>query len=257
MPGSPYLSLIVPAYNEAHIIASTVTAIQSHLDGNGFSYELLVSADGNDGTREAAGEIARRDPRVSVLGSVERGGKGRGIKLAVEKSRGQIIGFVDADYKTPIEEMDNLLPWFDRGNDIVIGSRNLAASKIENPQPFYRRLGSRVFHVAMHVLVGLWHIKDTQCGFKFFRGPVAHDLFGRLRVNGYMFDVDVLYMAHRSGYRVKEIPVRWRDDGDSRLALVSGNWQNMLDLFRIRFTKVPPPLAQLADSDRPAGRKAA
>ena len=219
----------------------TLGAIRSYLDRRGFAYELVVSADGDDGTREAAAALARGDPRVRVVGSAERGGKGRGIRLGVARARGRVIGFCDADYKTPIEEMDKLLPWVEDGWDVVIGSRCVPESKVEVPQALYRQLGSRAFALGMHLVIGLWGIHDTQCGFKFYRGPVARDLFGRLRVDGYMFDVDLLYLARRAGYRLKEVGVRWRDDGDSRLALVSGNWRNMLDLFRIRFGRVPPP----------------
>jgi dolichyl-phosphate beta-glucosyltransferase len=141
---------------------------------------------------------------------------------------------VDADYKTPIEDLDLLLPWFDRGYDVVIGSRALGDSRIEVAQPRYRQLGSAAFGLAMHAIVGLPDIHDTQCGFKFFRREIARDLFRRQKVDGYMFDVEVLYLAERAGYRIKEVGIRWRDDGDSRLQLVSGNWRNMKDLFRIR-----------------------
>jgi dolichyl-phosphate beta-glucosyltransferase len=174
------------------------------------------------------------------LGSVKRSGKGRGIRLGVQRAVGQIIGFADADCKTPIEELDKLLPWFGEGYDIVVGSRAMVESRIENPQPLYRQLGSRAFGLAMHAILGLWHIHDTQCGFKFLRAHVARDLFSRQRIDGYMFDVEILHLAERSGYHVKEVGVRWRDDGDSRLQLVAGNWRNMIDLLRIRFGKAKP-----------------
>jgi hypothetical protein len=91
----------------------------------------------------------------------------------------------------------------------------------------------------MHLVIGLWAIRDTQCGFKFFRAEVAKDLFARQRIDGYMFDVEILHLAARSGYRLKEVGVRWRDDGDSRLDLIAGNWQNARDILRIRFTSYP------------------
>jgi dolichyl-phosphate beta-glucosyltransferase len=241
MPTSPYLSLIVPAYNEVERIASTLASMQAYLDRVGTAYEIIVAADGNDGTRERVAELAARDRRLSVLGSAERGGKGRGIRQGMARARGQIIGFADADYKTPIEELDKVLPWFACGYDLVIGSRTMADSRIEVPQPLYRRLGSRAFALAMHLIIGMWNIRDTQCGFKFFRRSVALDLFRRQRIDGYMFDVEILYLARRAGYRIKEVGVRWHDDGDSRLQLVSGNWRNMLDIFRIRLGKYPPP----------------
>src|SRR5262249_10823595 len=152
--------------------------------------------------------------------SPERCGKGKGIRQGVARARGQIIGFADADYKTPIEELAKILPWFERGYDVVIGSRGVADAAIGGPQPLYRRLGSQAFAVAMHLVIGLWQIHDTQCGFKFFRGSVARDLFARQRIDGYMFDVEILYLAQKLGFRIKEVGVRWRDDGDSRLQLV-------------------------------------
>jgi glycosyltransferase involved in cell wall biosynthesis len=237
MAAAPYLSLIVPAYNEAKSILRTLKAVQAYLDRQRYSYEIIVSADGADGTREQVEQMAARDARLAVIGSVERGGKGRGIRNAVRLACGEIIGFADADYKTPIEELAKLLPWLDQGYEVVIGSRNTAGARIDVPQPLYRQLGSRAFGLAMHLLIGLWGIHDTQCGFKFFHGNVARDLFSRQRIDGYMFDVEVLHLAVRSGYRIKEVGVCWRDDGDSRLDLVAGNWRNFLDLLRIRFGK--------------------
>jgi dolichyl-phosphate beta-glucosyltransferase len=149
---------------------------------------------------------------------------------------------MDADYKTPIEDLPRLLVWLDRGYDVVIGSRAGPEARVEVPQPVYRRVGSRVFGLAMHLTVGLWDIVDTQCGFKCFTGAAARDLFARQRIDGYMFDVEVLYLAKRSGYRIKQVGVRWRDDADSRLDLVAGNWTNALDLLRIRFGRHPTPV---------------
>jgi dolichyl-phosphate beta-glucosyltransferase len=234
MPGSPFLSVIIPAYNEIHSIGATLQATRSYLDRQGYSYEIIVCADGTDGTREVVAAKARRDARLSVLGSPERGGKGKGIRQGVARAGGDIIGFIDADYKTPVEDLDRILPWFKDGYDVVIGSRARAESRIEVRAPLHRRLGSKVFAIGMHLLIGLWDIGDTQCGFKFFRGPVAHDLFSRQRIDGYMFDVEVLYLAQQSSYRIHEVGVRWRDDGDSRLELVTGNWRNFRDLLRIR-----------------------
>jgi dolichyl-phosphate beta-glucosyltransferase len=241
---NPFLSVVVPAYNEAARIVSTLDTIRSYLDTLTGEYEIIVSADGTDGTREKVATVAEGDRRIAVIGTPERGGKGRGIRHAMALTRGAIVGFVDADNKTPIEEIDNALLWFDRGFDVVIGSRALAESRIEVPQPWYRRYGSELFGIGMHLTIGLWDIRDTQCGFKFFRGSVGRQLFAWQRIDGYMFDVEVLSLARHSGYRIKEIPVRWRDDGDSRLDLISGNWRNFVDLLRIRFGAGVPEAAR-------------
>jgi dolichyl-phosphate beta-glucosyltransferase len=251
MAGEPHLSLILPAYNEAGHILATLRDVQGYLDGRPYVYEMLVAADGDDGTRELLAPLAAADRRLVVLGGPGRGGKGRGIRQAVGRARGQVIGFADSDNKTPIEEMDRLLPWLDRGYDLVIGSRRQPDSQVEALQPLYRRLGSWGFAVFMHTLLGMWDIHDTQCGFKFFRGAVARELFGRQRIDGYMFDVEVLYLARKGGYRIKEVGVRWHADIDSRMAIVSSNWQSLRDILRIRFGRYPsPPAPQAAAHER-------
>ena len=234
MSSLPRLSLVIPAFNEVGTIQRTLRAIREYLTPRGFVFELIVSADGNDGTREAAAALADELP-VTVMGKPERRGKGRGVREGMLTATGDIVGFLDADYKVAIDEIEKILPWFDQGYDIVIGSRGVAGADIRVPQPWYRRIGSKAFGMIMRPLIGLRGISDTQCGFKFFRAPVARDLFVRQRIDGYMFDVEILSLALRLNYQVKEVGVRWQDDGDTRLRLVSGNWKNFKDLLRIRF----------------------
>lgn len=230
----PHLSVIVPAYNEVGRIAATLDLMRSYLNRQAYDWEIIVSADGIDGTREAAAAWGKDEPRLSVIGSPQRLGKGRGIRLGVEKATGQIIGFIDADYKTPIEELDKLLPVLGEGYDVAIGSRKVGESRIEVAQPLYRRMGSAAFHAVMGTLLGLSDIADTQCGFKFFRGDVAKAIFAVQRIDGYMFDVEILRLAKLMGYRIKEVGVRWADDGDSRYSPISGTIKNARELLRIR-----------------------
>jgi dolichyl-phosphate beta-glucosyltransferase len=234
MGDRPDITLILPAYNEVSAIACTIQEAKKYFEGRRKTYEIVISADGGDGTRELASEMAKSDPALRVLGGVERRGKGYGVRRAVALANGEIIGFADADNKTPIDEFDKFEPWLREGYEIVIGSRGLSGSIVERAQPFYRRLGAQGFALVMHVVVGLGEIPDTQCGFKFFQRRAALDLFGRQKIDGYMFDVEILYLAKRAGYRIAQVPVRWRDDRDSRLALLSGNIRNLIDLFRIR-----------------------
>jgi dolichyl-phosphate beta-glucosyltransferase len=235
------LTVVVPAYNEAASIAATLAGIVAYLETKPYQFEVIVAADGNDGTRELVREIGARDARIKVIGSPERRGKGHGVREGFHLAHGDVIGFVDADNKTPIEEFENVEREFAKGADLVIGSRGLRDSRIERAQPTYRRLGSKLFALGMHAVVGLSGIVDTQCGFKFFRRHVALDLFSRQRIDGYMFDVEVLHLAMQARYRIAEIAVRWRDDGDSRLQLVSGNMRNLADLLRIRFGRYGAP----------------
>jgi len=232
------LSLIIPAYNEVGSIRRTLSEAIEYFDSRRMAFEIIVCADGNDGTREATREFATssgRQHEIKVLGSVERRGKGRGIREGVRDAHGDLIGFVDADNKTPITELDKMLPFLEAGHEVVIGSRGLRDSRIERRQPLYRRLGSKGFGLLMHACVGLDDVIDTQCGFKFFQGMIAKELFQRQQIDGYMFDVEVLFVARQLGHRITQVPVRWRDDGDSRLQLLSGNVRNVRDLLSIRW----------------------
>ena len=228
------LSLILPAYNERGSIAATIEQAFAYFASRGIGVEIIVAADGNDGTRELVGEMAAGNPRLKVLGHAERSGKGRGIREAVALARGRYIGFADADNKVPFAEYDKIRPWLEKGYEVVTGSRGLEASNVQRAQPWFRRIGSQGFYYFMQTVVGLPGIRDSQCGFKFFPRHVARRLFELQRIDGYMFDVEILAIAHRLGYRIQEVPIVWRDDADSRLQLFSGNLRNVIDIFKIR-----------------------
>ena len=230
---TPEISLILPAYNESRVILKTIGEAVDYFESRNMTYEIIVAADGTDGTREIVHSMAVTNPALLATGADARRGKGLGIREAVSRATGKVIGYADADNKVPIEDFDHFRPLLARGVDMVIGSRRKGAV-IEKAQPLYRRVGSVGFHFFMQTVVGLAGIQDTQCGFKFFQHDVAKELFRRQKINGYMFDVEILALAERFGYRVREVPIRWRDDADSRLQLLSGNIRNIIDIFKIR-----------------------
>jgi dolichyl-phosphate beta-glucosyltransferase len=232
----PEISLILPAYNEAERILDTIRETLDYFDSRELACEVVVAADGADGTREKVAGFGRSDPRVSVIGYPERLGKGRGVREAVALARGRFIGYADADNKVPIDEFDKFLPRLRAGVPLVVGSRALPKSSIERYQPLYRRIGSVGFHAFMQTVVGLPGITDSQCGFKFFADSAARTIFSLQQIDGYMFDVEILALALRLGYTVEQIPIRWRDDGDSRLDVVRGNLRNVRDIFHIRLS---------------------
>jgi dolichyl-phosphate beta-glucosyltransferase len=230
----PNISLILPAFNEAGAIARTIDESVRYFESRALSYEIIVVADGTDSTRDIVAELARSNPNLHVTGARERRGKGRGIREGVSLATGTVIGFADADNKVPIEEYDLFAPVLASGSPIAIGTRAVSKSRIERPQPWYRRIGACGFRIFMRAAIGLRHISDTQCGFKFFQHDVAKQIFSLQRIDGYMYDVEILILAQRLGFAVAEIPIRWRDDGDSRLDLFRGNLRNMRDILRIR-----------------------
>lgn len=234
---SPSVTLIFPAYNEARQIQSTISEASRFFYQNAIPFNIIVVADGTDGTREIVSQLAQTDSRISVMGSEQRRGKGRGIREAVTVAQGDFIGFADADNKTPITEFANFYPELKKGAHFVIGSRRHRHSQTERKQAFYRQIGSKGFNFLIKGVLGLTGIPDTQCGFKFFKRETAKRIFSIQKIDGYMFDVEILFLARKLGVPVTQLPVRWRDDGDSRLRLFSGNLKNLSDIFRIRLTR--------------------
>src|SRR5712691_833013 len=220
--------------------------MRRYLDRQGYAYEVIVAADGDDATPDIVRETARDWPQLQLSAERGRHGKGHGLRRGFAMASGEIVGFLDGDYKTPIEEMEKLLPWLDHGIDLVVGSRALADSRIEVEAPWFRRVGSRVFAVGLRALIGLHHVRDTQCGFKFFTARAARDIFGNARIDGYMCDIEILWLAQRFGLKVKEVGVVWTDDADSRLELVRGNIRNCVELLHIRFARYPRVVDEVA-----------
>lgn len=234
--GQPYLSLAISAYNEAQRLPPSLEHVLPYLEAQGYAYEVVVNDDGSsDGTADVVRRFAARYPgRVCLIQSATNQGKGAGVRRAVLASRGRYILFSDADFSTPIEEAPRLLAQLERGYDIAIGSRvQPDGSDMRASQPFYRRLFGKLFHRLRDPLI-VRGIKDTQNGFKAFRGPVAHDLFRDTALTSIMFDVEVLYLAQRRGYRIVEVPVQWTNAGGSRMRVTFGHALRVLvDLARI------------------------
>ena len=227
------VSLILPAFNERASIGSTIDEAFTYFRNRGIHAQIIVAADGTDGTRELVREMKSRYPDLDIIGHEARAGKGRGVREAVSLARGRVIGYADADNKVPLDDYDRIQPWL-QSFPIVIGSRALELSEIQRWQPWYRRLGSRGFGHVMQAIVGVPGIGDTQCGFKFFQRDAAVHLFRLQQIDGYMFDVELLALAIRLGYPIKEVPIRWRDDADSRYSIVTGTLRNLMELVKIR-----------------------
>lgn len=234
MTEHPLLSLVFPAYNERDRILETLRETIEFFEKTGITFELRLVADGNDGTREMVETAYKGDPRIHVSGSAKRRGKGLGIKEGVLAARGRWIGFADADNKTPITEFLKIRPFLESRTPVVIGTRRLKGHQTKAKRRWYRSLGSATFNAALQTAMGLRGIPDTQCGFKFFQSEVAKKLFSLQQTNGYMFDVEILLLARKLGLEIKQVPVEWRDDLDSRFKPVSGMLRNLRELLKIR-----------------------
>ena len=230
------LTIVIPAYDEEKRIGTTLEETAGFLGGRPWEWELIVVDDGSsDRTSDEVRKFSRRCSGIRCLRNERNRGKGYSVRRGVQAAGGRYIGFMDADYKTDIACLDEAVSRLDQGWDGAIGDRSLGETRIARTRRAYRQIGSEIFRYLLRVVVGLGKFGDTQCGFKFFQARVARDLFARQRVDGYMFDVEILLLAVRSGYRICSIPVVWSDDPDSRFKPVSGTVRDLAELIRIRW----------------------
>lgn len=234
--GKPvFLSVIIPTYNEEERIAKTLQEISNYLQKKEYTHEIIVIDDGSlDSTAELVSSISRNNGNVRVLRNDANRGKGYSVKRGVLASTGEYVLFSDADLPIPIEEVERLLKWLKSGYEIAIGSKRLKDSKSLIEQPLYRRLMGRVFNIFLQLFI-IRGIKDTQCGFKCFKRGAADKIFPKQLIEGFCFDVELLYLAKRWGIPVKEVPVCWTNrDAKTTVKIIPDSLQMVLDLFKIR-----------------------
>lgn len=234
MRTQPRLSIVVPAYNEHERLGPTIHSYLAYCRDRRLEVELIVVDDGSlDATSAVVESLSAEYPELRLIRLAENRGKGYAVRTGVVNARGRLVLFADADAATPMSELERLESAIRAGADVAIGSRELAGPGVQVQARLYRRVIGRVFHFLVETLT-VRTIKDTQCGFKLFRGPVAHDLFSRMRMNGFSFDVELLMMAQRRGYQIVEVPVNWVHQPGSKVNLAVDSMRMARDLFVIR-----------------------
>ncbi|HKA63979.1 MAG TPA: dolichyl-phosphate beta-glucosyltransferase [Methylomirabilota bacterium] len=220
MAGTPRWSVVIPAYNEAARLPGYLKEIQAYFEGRDEPYEIIVVDDGSrDATAERVREVAAGRPAVTVHTLAENRGKGHAVRVGMADARGVLRLMADADGATPIVEVSRLEAAVAAGADIAIGSRALHDSAVVRQVRTHRKLAGHVFNFLVRRL-GVPGVVDTQCGFKLFRGPVAAALFPLITTDGFGFDVELLMLAVRRGYRVAEVPVNWADQPGSKVGVL-------------------------------------
>lgn len=233
----PFLSIIIPAHNEEQRLPNTLKQVLSFLQSQSYQSEILVVENASqDSTLKVAKEFAdlhhRESPLIKVIQEPAKG-KGSAVKKGMFLARGDYRFMCDADLSMPVEEINLFFPPATGEIDITIASRE-ASGAVRHNEPIYRHLVGRVFNTLIRILA-LPELNDTQCGFKCFRSQVAEDLFKDMTIVGWSFDVEILYLAQKRGYKIEEIPINWYYNPDSHISVTKDSLRMALDIFKIRF----------------------
>jgi len=226
---------VLPAYNESERIGATLEKIFAHVNQQGWSAEVIVVNDGsNDETARIVGEYARKHSMLRLLENPGNRGKGFSVRNGMLHAQGDILLFSDADLSSPIKEADKLLAAVRGGSDVAIGSRWLKTELQIQRQPLHRQLFSRIFNLALRLVLGL-NFKDTQCGFKAFSHAAAQKLFPAQRIERWGFDPELLFLAKRFGFTVSEIPVAWSHRAGTRIKPLRDGIRMLGEMLVIRW----------------------
>lgn len=234
-----HLSVVVPAYNEEKRLPKTIGEIDKYLSKQNYEYEILVVNDGSkDKTVQVARGLTSTIKNLKVTGYEKNQGKGYAVKFGMIEAKGDYRLFSDADNSTSIDQIEKMWPEFKKGLDIVIGSRDVKGAVLDPPQPWLRHiLLGEGFKLYRKLILGLWNIEDTQCGFKCLTKEAAENIFARCKIRRFAFDPEMLIIAKKLGYKIKEIPVYWKNDLESTVKFKS-ILKMALDMIKIRWKSI-------------------
>ncbi len=251
MSDLPYLTIVVPAYNEAQRLPPTIAALAEFFQGFTQGYEVLIVVEGSaDGTLEIAAGLAAQQAHFQVIDNGPQRGKGHAVRSGMQRARGGIVFYMDADLSVPLAEVTAFLRYFEENPDVdvLVGNRQHAESRITRRQSALRESMGKIFNRILQVLT-LVALRDTQCGFKAFRRAACREIFRRQTIDGFAFDVEVLLLADRLGFKIEDRPVEWINSPESRVNILADSWRMLRDAWRIRrlveqnIRETPEPLA--------------
>ncbi len=232
---SKHLSVIIPTYNEERLIKETLEAVYSYLSRQDYSWEAIIVSDGSkDKTVEMVSEFISNKPEFRLIANTQNHGKGFVVRQGMLAATGDYRIFIDDDNAISMEQIEKFWPYLNEGYNIVIGSIELPGAIINENAQWYRRFLGKYSKYLIRVVAGLWDIHDTQRAFKLFTAKAADNIFSRTKIDRFAFDIEVLVLAKKFNYKIKELPVIWNNSGNSTVHL-SSYFQVLKDLFKIRF----------------------
>lgn len=228
-----YISVIIPIYNEEKRFSKTISSVVNFLSKQNYQSEIVVVNDGStDKTIDLVKSFISKYPIITLINYSQNKGKGYAVKKGMLLAKGEKRLFMDVDGSTPISEISKLLPYFDCGYDVVIGSRRVVGANIFSDQPWYRLVLGWMFRNIVNLILPLGII-DSQNGFKMFSAKSANEIFNKQTIDGWAFDVEILYLAKKNGYKIKEAPISWTNDKESKVTL-KGMVKMLWELIKIR-----------------------
>jgi glycosyltransferase involved in cell wall biosynthesis len=231
---SPRLSIVIPAYNESARIENALERVMRCVEEQGWDAEVLVVDDGSkDATPEIVQQWMQRYPRLNLIQNNGNRGKGYSVRNGLLQAAGDVVMFTDADLSAPMEEAERLFAAIADGADVAIGSRWMDRTRQTIHQPLYRRFFGRCFNWVTRTIMGL-PFKDTQCGFKAFRRQAAQIIFRLQRIERWGFDPEILFIARKLGYDIREVPVTWGHDERSRMSYLKDGMKMLEEMAIIR-----------------------
>jgi len=231
----PKYSIIIPAYNEGKRIPATLRSVVDCIRARSWDAEVVVVNDGSqDDTAAVVREIAESAPEIRLLENPKNCGKGYSVRHGILHALGDIVMFTDADLSSPIEEAEGLFAAIAEGADMAIGSRWLATSRQTHRQPLYRQFFGRCFNLLTRMVMNL-PFADTQCGFKAFTRSAAQTVFQLQTIERWGFDPEILFIALKRGYQIKEVPVSWAHDARTRISYLRDGMQMLKELAIVRW----------------------
>jgi glycosyltransferase involved in cell wall biosynthesis len=230
----PYLSIVIPAYDEADRLPKTLLDMDKRLHAADFSYEILVVNDGSkDKTAEVTQALTKIVKGLRLIDNKENKGKGGVVRQGMLEAKGAVRLFMDADNATSADQFVQMVPFFEQGYGVVFGSRTAKGARLDPPEPWWRGLIGKGLNLIVQILLlpGIW---DTQCGFKAFTAEAAEQVFRASRVQSWGFDVEILALAKRFGFKLKEVPVHWVNDTRSTVHFSAGP-KFLRDILEVRW----------------------
>lgn len=233
------ISVIIPAYNEEKNIVNTLKEVVPYLSGRfKDGWEIVVVDDGSvDSTIKLIEEFVKIDPlavsRVRLLKNIKNSGKGSAVRKGMLAAEGKMRLFMDADNATRISEFDKMIPILKSGGDFIIGSRWTKGAQIKERQPLLRRLFGKVHHIIVGAILGI-KASDYNCGFKSFSAPAAQTLFSKQKIDGWVFDAEVLFLARKNGIKIQEIPVEWEHKSTSKVKILRDTINSLKGILTIK-----------------------